>query len=76
MQDVGDMINPVQPIRIAEFLVVVGLQDRLLGRPLVKTISVHCGLDLGVNLALVFWRKTDERAGGNVEQDNVVWCLW
>ena len=76
MQDMGDMVNPVESVNIAHFEVVVGLQDRLLCRPLIKTISVHCGLDLGINFLLVFWGQADECAGGNVEQDDVVWCLW
>ena len=69
------MVNPVESVDIAHLEVVVGLKDRLLGRALVKPISVHCGLDLGVDLVLVFWGQADECVSGNVEEDAVVGSL-
>ncbi len=75
-QDRGDVVDPVESINIAHLEVVVGLKDRLLGRALVKPVSVHNALNVVIDLVLVLWSQADEGVCGDVEEDCVMWCLW
>jgi hypothetical protein len=75
IQDVGDVINPIESVKITQFDIVIGLKDCLSGCSIIQVVSVDSAFDVVVYFGVIFFAQSNRSISGDIEEDCVVWVL-